>query len=100
MANKRTTDHLISSRSTKLAMSAIKEMSILSAKVPGAASLAWGLPSFETPEHVRNAIRTALVEDAALGMYALPVRACRNCAKPWWKNMNALTEFALTRNGT
>ncbi len=53
-------------------MSAIKEMSILSARVPGAASLAWGLPSFQTPEHVREAIRTALNNDAALGMYALP----------------------------
>lgn len=47
-------------------------MSILSARVPGAASLAWGLPSFQTPELVREAVKTALNNDAALGMYALP----------------------------
>ncbi|MDU8913897.1 pyridoxal phosphate-dependent aminotransferase [Aestuariicoccus sp. MJ-SS9] len=65
-------DPLIARRSHELAMSAIKEMSILSARVPGAASLAWGLPSFRTPEPIRAAVARALDEDPAAGMYALP----------------------------
>ncbi len=65
-------DDMIAGRSRGLAMSAIKEMSILSAKVPGAASLAWGLPSFPTPEPIRAAVAQALESDPKIGMYALP----------------------------
>ena len=65
-------DQLIASRSRNLAMSAIKEMSILSAKVPGVASLAWGLPSFRTPAPIRAAVAKALESDHKVGMYALP----------------------------
>lgn len=53
-------------------MSAIKKMAILSAGVPGAASLAWGLPSFRTPETIRMATKTALMQDPTAGMYTLP----------------------------
>lgn len=53
-------------------MSAIKEMSILSAEVRGAASLAWGLPSFRTPAPIRAAVARALENDPRVGMYALP----------------------------
>lgn len=63
---------LITARSRTLAMSAIKEMSILSAKIPDAASLAWGLPSFRTPAPIREAISSGLEQDAKIGMYALP----------------------------
>ncbi|KUJ77190.1 pyridoxal phosphate-dependent aminotransferase [Ruegeria profundi] len=63
---------LISSRSRRLAMSAIKEMSILSAKVSGAASLAWGLPSFRTPSYIRESVARELERDATIGMYSLP----------------------------
>ncbi len=63
---------LIAGRSRSLAMSAIKEMSILSAKVPDAASLAWGLPSFPTPQPIRDAVAEALKTDRQIGMYALP----------------------------
>jgi aminotransferase len=66
------TSTLIADRSRALAMSAIKEMSILSAKIPDAASLAWGLPSFRTPEPIRRAVADALDTDPAIGMYALP----------------------------
>lgn len=62
----------IAHRSRALAMSAIKEMSILSAGVPGAASLAWGLPSFRTPAPIRAAVAEALETDQMAGMYALP----------------------------
>lgn len=63
---------LIADRSRGLAMSAIKEMSILSARVPGAVSLAWGLPSFRTPGAIRAAVARALEDDPQIGMYALP----------------------------
>lgn len=68
-------DHIknwVAARSHALSMSAIKEMSILSAQFPDAASLAWGLPSFPTPEPIRAAVARALETDARIGMYALP----------------------------
>jgi aspartate/methionine/tyrosine aminotransferase len=63
---------LLAARSHALTMSAIKEMSILSARLPDAASLAWGLPSFKTPAHIRAAVSDALRDDPRIGMYALP----------------------------
>ncbi|WP_050930486.1 pyridoxal phosphate-dependent aminotransferase [Aestuariivita boseongensis] len=63
---------LITARSHHLAMSPIKEMSILSARVPGAASLAWGPPSFPTPDHIRKSIEREPQRDPSFGMYALP----------------------------
>ncbi len=68
----RSSTDLIAARSHDLEMSATKEMSILSAKVPGAASLAWGLPSFRTPAPIRHAVARALEDDPQIGMYALP----------------------------
>ena len=62
----------VSDRARRARISAIKEMSILGAKVPDAASLAWGLPSFPTPEPIRTAAARALAEDPRAGMYALP----------------------------
>lgn len=53
-------------------LSAIKEMAMLGARVPGAASLAWGLPSFRTPAHIREAAIQALEYDPDVGKYALP----------------------------
>ncbi|MDP6565008.1 MAG: pyridoxal phosphate-dependent aminotransferase [Alphaproteobacteria bacterium] len=57
---------------SRISMSAIKEMAMRSAKVPGAASLTWGLPSFRTPEHIRQAVVLALEDDPEIGKYALP----------------------------
>ncbi|XHY19250.1 hypothetical protein SuNHUV7_40660 (plasmid) [Pseudoseohaeicola sp. NH-UV-7] len=54
-------------------MSAIKKMAILSAGVPGAASLAWGLPSFRTPKFIRMAIKTALEQDRDIQQAGLTV---------------------------
>ena len=62
----------VSARSRNLQISAIKEMSMLSAKVRGAASLAWGLPSFRTPAPIRAAVAQALEADPKAGMYTLP----------------------------
>lgn len=42
----------IANRVTQLQISAIKEMAIMSKQVDGAASLTWGVPSFETPSHI------------------------------------------------
>lgn len=55
-----------------ISMSAIKDMAMRSAQVEGAVSLAWGLPSFRTPEHIRRAVARRLDEDPNIGMYALP----------------------------
>lgn len=53
-------------------VSAIKEMAMLGARVPGAASLTWGLPSFRTPAAIREEVERALREDAEIGKYTLP----------------------------
>jgi aspartate/methionine/tyrosine aminotransferase len=62
----------VASRARRIGLSAIKEMSIRSARVEGAASLAWGLPSFPTPAPIREAVARALADDPRIGMYALP----------------------------
>ena len=53
-------------------VSAIKEMSMLSANIEGAVSLAWGLPSFRTPEYIRDGIKQLLDSDIDAGKYTLP----------------------------
>jgi aspartate/methionine/tyrosine aminotransferase len=62
----------VSTRAAERKISAIKEMAMLSANVEGAASLAWGLPSFRTPEAIRRKVAEELERDPAIGMYALP----------------------------
>ena len=52
---------------TGIELSAIKEMAMRSAATPGAVSLAWGLPSFPTPAHVRRQVAAALQADPAVG---------------------------------
>ncbi len=56
----------------KASLSAIKEMAMLSAQVDDVASLAWGLPSFRTPEHIRRTVTDALANDPDIGKYTLP----------------------------
>ena len=63
---------LISRSVSRITISAIKEMAMRSARVPGAASLTWGLPSFRTPAHIRAAVAAALEADPDIGKYALP----------------------------
>jgi aspartate/methionine/tyrosine aminotransferase len=55
-----------------ITISAIKEMAMRGAKVPGAVSLAWGLPSFRTPEPIRRAVAERLETDPDIGKYSLP----------------------------
>jgi aminotransferase len=54
-----------------IALSAIMDMSLRAAREPGAVSLAWGLPSFRTPPHIRAAVRRALDADPDVGKYSL-----------------------------
>ena len=53
-------------------VSAIKQMSMLAASMPDAVSLTWGLPSFETPAYIREAVTRALADDPDSGKYTLP----------------------------
>ncbi len=53
-------------------VSVIKDMAILSARIKGVASLAWGLPSFRTPEYIRQGIKQCLDADIEAGKYTLP----------------------------
>ena len=62
----------ISHNVSGITMSAIKEMAMLSARTPGAVSLAWGLPSFRTPEYIRQGTAERLANDPEAGMYTLP----------------------------
>ena len=62
----------ISRNVAAIEISAIKRMAIRGAKVEGAASLTWGLPSFRTPEPIRRAVAAQLEADPDIGKYALP----------------------------
>jgi aminotransferase len=62
----------ISFRAKQTVISPIKEMALLADSVPNAVSLGWGLPSFETPEHIREAVRCSLLEDTQIGKYPHP----------------------------
>jgi aminotransferase len=63
---------IVSSYVHQASVSAIKEMAMLSARVEGAASLTWGLPSFRTPDYIREAVKTRLDRDMDAGKYTLP----------------------------
>ncbi len=62
----------ISRAVARIEVSAIKRMAMLGAATPGSVSLAWGLPSFPTPEPIRRAVADALAADPDIGKYALP----------------------------
>jgi aspartate/methionine/tyrosine aminotransferase len=53
-------------------VSAIKEMAMRSSQTPGAVSLSWGLPSFRTPEYIRNGVKSLLDTDEDAGKYTFP----------------------------
>jgi len=63
---------IVSSYVLESEVSAIKEMSMLSTGIEGAVSLAWGLPSFRTPEYIREGIKQLLDSDIDAGKYTLP----------------------------
>ncbi len=63
---------LVSRTVSGIAVSAIKEMAIRAAKIEDVASLTWGLPSFETPPAIRQAVARLLESDPDIGKYTLP----------------------------
>jgi aspartate/methionine/tyrosine aminotransferase len=65
-------ENRVSGSVSDITLSAIKEMAMLSARAEGSVSLAWGLPSFRTPEHIRAAVADALANDPDAGKYTLP----------------------------
>lgn len=66
------TSEKISRRVQGMAVSAIKEMSLLAMEIPNTVNLAWGLPSFETPLHIRKRIAEELLSNPTIGKYAPP----------------------------
>ena len=63
---------IVSTNVHESSVSAIKEMAMLSARIEGVASLTWGLPSFRTPEYIRQGVKEYLDNDLAAGKYTLP----------------------------
>ncbi len=62
----------LAERVRSITVSPIKEMAILAAEVPGVVSLGWGLPDFRTPEHIRQAIANAALDEPTMGKYSHP----------------------------
>ena len=62
----------VSTGARELAISGIKEMAMRAARLPDVASLAWGLPSFETPAQIRESIKSQFDLDPDIGKYTLP----------------------------
>jgi len=65
-------EHSVARNVATASLSAIKEMAMRAARIDDVASLSWGLPSFRTPEHIREAVSRALAGDPDIGKYALP----------------------------
>ena len=63
---------IVSTNVHEARVSAIKDMAMLSAKIKGAVSLAWGLPSFRTPDYIREGVKQVLGSDLDAGKYTLP----------------------------
>ncbi|MDH5388557.1 MAG: pyridoxal phosphate-dependent aminotransferase [Gammaproteobacteria bacterium] len=63
---------IVSTNVLESSVSGIKEMTMLSARVEDAALLTWGLPSFRTPEYIREGVKGYLDSDLAAGKYTLP----------------------------
>lgn len=61
----------IAKRVAQISVSAIKQMPVLASKVPGCVSLGQGIPSFDTPEFIREAVREALLNDQSISKYSL-----------------------------
>ncbi|BBD09598.1 pyridoxal phosphate-dependent aminotransferase [Desulfovibrio ferrophilus] len=61
----------ISRRVQAIKISDTKLMPMIAAKVGGCVSLGQGVPSFATPEHVVDAVCSALRQDSAAGKYTL-----------------------------
>ncbi len=65
-------DQLVSANVHESRVSAIKDMAMRCARIPDAVSLSWGLPSFRTPEYIRELVKHHLDTDYDIGKYTLP----------------------------
>lgn len=72
MSHPRNPLDVVSNNVRQIEISAIKEMAMLSAQVKDAVSLTWGLPSFQTPDYIRKAVKQQLDLDPDIGKYTLP----------------------------
>jgi aspartate/methionine/tyrosine aminotransferase len=63
---------IVSKNVHEACVSAIKDMAMRSARTKGAVSLAWGLPSFRTPDYIREGVKQYLDDDPDAGKYTLP----------------------------
>ena len=61
----------IAKRVAQISVSAIKQMPVLASKVEGCISLGQGIPSFETPSFIREAVVEALRNNDSIGKYSL-----------------------------
>jgi len=61
----------IAHRVAQISVSAIKQMPVLASKVGGCVSLGQGIPSFSTPDFIKEAVIDALRHDDAIGKYSL-----------------------------
>ena len=66
------TRRFLSDKAAGLWLSGIKEMAMLSAAIDDVASLAWGVPSFPTPDYIVQAVVDQLQHDPDIGKYTLP----------------------------
>ena len=56
--------HWQSSRTAQLKLSPIKEMELAASRIPGVISLAQGIPSFDTPEPIKEFVQQKIAEGA------------------------------------
>ena len=61
----------IANRVAQIAVSAIKQMPLLASQVEGCVSLGQGIPSFATPQFIREAVIEGLKKNDAIGKYSL-----------------------------
>lgn len=61
----------ISKRVSQITVSAIKQMPILAAQIGGCVSLGQGIPSFNTPDFIREAVIKELQENTLIGKYSM-----------------------------
>ena len=63
-------------------VSAIKDMAMRCARIEGAVSLTWGLPSFQTPKYIRESVKHYLDVDFDAGKYTLPDLSLIHISEP------------------
>ena len=76
-------------RTQNISLSLIKEMELRGSKIPGVVSLAQGIPSFETNEHIKKAVVEALSLHN-IGKYSL---------SPGLLELREMIEEALRKDG-